>query len=449
MQSTKKFGVAALGAVVALGAVACSGGRSDNTSSGGGSGGTTGGTTPSGEAAFAIDTANCTDYQPTAGVTDDTITFGTSGPTSGVYGTAFAPIRKGYQAYFDYINAEKNGVKDHKIEIVGLDKDDKYDPNETKRIVGELVDEEVFGFFNVLGTANNLAVRDDLNEGCIPNLFVATGAVEWGETDEYPWTIGSLPSYATEAAVFAQYLKDNKPDATVTIIAQNDDFGNGYANAFKKAIEGTDITVVEEATYNAGESDVTAQMTSLGATNSDALLVAATALACPNALKAVETNASWDPITYVSVTCAIKTLIDIGGPGAFADTLTVAYLVNPLDPASQETEGIKEFNEKGALYGLSPEDLTNSTVQYGWFAGDLLARTLEQAPELTRQSVMETAYALDFTTDMALPGAVVKTTGPDDPFPLESLYIAKFNGEYFSPEGEVIDFEGKTVDFLP
>ena len=447
MRTTMIMRVAAVGAALALGAVACGEGRSDSDSSGG-SGGTTGGTTADGGAAFSIDTSNCSDYQPTVGVTDDTITFGTSGPTSGLYGTAFAPIRDGFTAYFDWINAEEGGIKDHQVEIVGLDRDDEYDPTKTKQIVGELVDEEVFGFFNNLGTANNLAVRDDLNDQCIPNLFVATGAVEWGETDDYPWTIGSLPSYATEAAVFAQYLQENDPDATVTIIKQNDDFGDGYANGFKAAIEGTDITVVEEATYNAGESDVTAQMTSLGATDSDALLVASTALACPNALQAVESNTNWNPITYVSVTCAVQTLIDIGGPGAFADTLTVAYLVNPLDPASQESEGLQEFNEKGAQYGLTPEDLLSTTVQYGWSVAEMLHQTLEQAPELNRQAVMESAYNLDFSLSMALPGATVKTTGPQDPYPLESLYLAEFNGEYYSPIGDLLDFEGKTVDFL-
>ena len=68
-------------------------------------------------------------------------------------------------------------------------------------------------------------------------------------TRQYPWMIGSIPSYAPEAAIFADYLKENKPDAKVAILAQNDDFGEAYVVAFKKAIEGTDITVVAEQKY--------------------------------------------------------------------------------------------------------------------------------------------------------------------------------------------------------
>lgn len=447
MRTHRTTRLAAVGLAVVLGAAACGGGRSDSNDASGGSGGTTSGTGGS-SGGYTIDTSECSDYQPTTGITDDTIKLGTSGPTSGTYGTAFAPIRAGYSAYFDYLNAEKGGVKGKKIEIVGLDKDDEYNPTKTKQIVDELVQqEEVFGLFNALGTANNLAIRDDLHEQCIPNLFVATGAVEWGMATEYPWVIGSLPSYATEAAVFAEYLKETKPDATVTILQQNDDFGNGYVNAFEQAIEGSDITVVKIEKFDAGVSDVASQMTSLSATGSDAFLMAGTALACANGMKAKAGMAEWTPITYVSVTCAISLLIELGGPASFTDSLTVAYLANPLNP--EDAAALAEFNTKGAEYGLTPDQLKNSTVLYGWFVAEILAKTLEQAPELTRASVMETAYSLNLDLPIALPGVTVHTNGLEDPFPLENMYIAKFNGEFYVPEGDIIDFEGKTVDFLP
>ena len=46
----------------------------------------------------------------------------------------------------------------------------------------------MFALFNTLGTANNLAIWDYMNQQKVPHVFVATGASEWGEdVDEHPY----------------------------------------------------------------------------------------------------------------------------------------------------------------------------------------------------------------------------------------------------------------------
>ncbi len=42
----------------------------------------------------------------------------------------------------------------------------------------------------VLGTANNLAVWDETNDECMPQLFNGSGAPHWGDIDNHPWTTG-------------------------------------------------------------------------------------------------------------------------------------------------------------------------------------------------------------------------------------------------------------------
>ena len=42
----------------------------------------------------------------------------------------------------------------------------------------------------MVGTKNNLAIRDFVNQQCVPNLFAATGSPAWGNHD-FPWLIGS------------------------------------------------------------------------------------------------------------------------------------------------------------------------------------------------------------------------------------------------------------------
>ncbi|MEO6628307.1 MAG: ABC transporter substrate-binding protein, partial [Aquihabitans sp.] len=86
-----------------------------------------GGTT---DTAGGIDTSDCPDTG-TAGISGDTITLASSFPQTGLT-AAFAQISKGYNAYFDKLNAA-GGVevagKKYKIKVV--DKDDEYNPAKT------------------------------------------------------------------------------------------------------------------------------------------------------------------------------------------------------------------------------------------------------------------------------------------------------------------------------
>ncbi|MDQ1521618.1 MAG: branched-chain amino acid transport system substrate-binding protein, partial [Actinomycetota bacterium] len=200
----------ALGTVIAMLAVACGSNRkASNNSATTGPGGSSTASTP------VVDTANCPAGNDTVGVSGDTITIGTSLPQSGLY-QAFTAILKGEKSYFQYINAQ-GGVtvagKKYKINLV--DKDDAYDAAKTVTNVNSLInDTKVFSLFNVVGTKNNLAVRDLVNSQCVPDLLIASGAVQWGNT-KFPWMLGSeLVPYPDEMQTLVDYLKKNKPSAT-------------------------------------------------------------------------------------------------------------------------------------------------------------------------------------------------------------------------------------------
>ncbi len=430
-------------AVVIAGALimAACGGRDDDESSGEGGTATTG---AGGESAFTIDTDNCSSYEPSQGVDETTIKIGSSFPQSGTF-AAFAKISVGYQAYIDYVN-DNGGVDGKQIEL-SL-KNDEYDPNKTRTNTQELVDGEgVFAMFNVVGTPNNLAIRDDLADQCVPNLYVATGSQLWGETEDYPWLIGSIPSYATEAAIFADYLKANKPQAKVAILAQNDDFGEGYVSAFRGAIEGTEIQIIDEQKYNPSDPDVKTQITTLASSGADTALLAATALKCPQALNAIK-ETGWDPLKYISATCTSSTVVGLA-QDANVGVISSVYLMDPQDPQWDDNEAMQEFETLGAQYGVSAEDLSNGIVGYGWTMGELLVETLKSAPELTRQAVMERAYSLsDLEVGLLLPGITVNTNGAEDPFPIEQMQIGQYNGQFWDLQGEITSFEGETASFV-
>jgi branched-chain amino acid transport system substrate-binding protein len=434
---------------LALVVVACGDRRddSDDSASGGGGGGGT-----EGEGAGAVDASNCPD-NGTAGIEGDTIKLVSSFPQSGLT-AAFAEISRGYKAYFSMINEEQGGVevngKKYKIEIE--DQDDEYNPARTAANIDELVGtdgDKAFAVFNVVGTANNIAIRDVLGDLCVPNVFAATGSPAWGNAD-YPWLIGStLASYSLEGKVFADFLKEEKPDATVAMLIQDDDFGQAYQQGFEDAIEGTDITVAKVESYPTGANEVSAQMTSLASTDADAFFNGATLLACPNALERANAE-GWTPITWVSGTCISKTLMGIAGQNA-QGVYSATNVMDPQNPAYAEEAAMAEYREKVGQY--SPDaDVENGIVAYGWTQGALLVKALEATPELTRQAFMQTLRTLDGVEGgLLLPGISVTTNGEEDPYMGETVQLVQYDAgaAHFNNVGDLIDFEGQTTDLTP
>ena len=447
MSRPRTFRSLALVVSLVLVMVACGDRRDDDegdTAAGGGG--------SQGEGAGAIDASDCPDTG-TAGIDGNTIKFVSSFPQSGLT-AAFSEISKGYKAYFSMVNEEEGGVEiaGEKYQIEFDDLDDEYNPARTASNIDELVGTDgtkAFAVFNVVGTANNIAIRDVLGDLCVPNVFAATGSPAWGNND-YPWTIGSsLAAYSLEGKVFADFLKEEKPDATVAMLVQDDDFGRAYEEGFRNALEGTDIEIVQVEKYPTGASEVSAQMTSLASSNADAFFNGATLLACPNALERANAE-GWAPITWVSGTCISKTLMGIAGQNADG-VYSMTNVIDPLNPAYADEPAMQEYREKVEQY--SPDaDIENGIVAYGWTQGALLVEALEATPELNRQSFMQTVRSLDGVGGgMLLPGVTVTTDAPDDAFMGESVQLIQYDAAaaHFNDVGELLDFEGQTPDLTP
>lgn len=432
---------AALLLTLALLAGAC--GRSDDNADTAAPPPAPSGTDDTGDPVAAIaGTDDCDGYAGTEGVTDEKITLGTSLPT----GLPFKEIAAGATAYFDMRNAE-DPITGRQIEL--LVEDDGYQETETKKNWAKLTADGVFATFLVVGTQNNLTFREDNNIECIPNIFAATGSELWGLPGEYPWTIGSIPAYPTESAVFAEWLKENKPDAKVAILYQDDDFGEGYRVAFNSAIEGTDISVVGEASYPRENPNVKSQITTLRGTGADTILIATTLTACSGALNEIA-ELDWEPVRYLSATCASPVLMNSArSQGNAQGSLTSIYLKAPDDPAWADDEDVVAFKTKGMEYGLTEAQVNDGLTVYGWTMAELFAQALEASPSVERAAVMNTLWELDgLTASLLLPGITVNTGGEDDPFPIEALKIGVDNGTIFELEGDLIDFEGETGGFL-
>jgi branched-chain amino acid transport system substrate-binding protein len=456
MKRTRTRGALALLAVLALLAGACTSRDDDGGESSGGDGGD-GGEETAEETADAYGVEDCI-ADPTAELEGDTLKLVSSYPQSGLTG-AFAEIARGWATRFDEANAD-GGVDfaGKNVTIEYEDLDDEYNPQQTASNIEELVGEDgsgAFAVFSVVGTANNINIRDFLGELCVPNVFAATGSVAWGNP-EYPWMIGSsLSPYTLEAQAFADYLQENQPDAKVAMLRQADEFGATYEEGFQQAIEGTDIELVAVEEYPVGSDQVATQVTSLAASGADAFFNGGTLLACPTALTAKEAE-GWEATTWVSGTCISKTLMGIAG-AAGADVLSLTNLKDPLNPDYAEDPAMTDFfaavEEYQPDFKGRPLDLENAIIAYGYAQADLFIQALGEAEAPTRLALMEAVKNLDgVTTPLAHEGITFTTSGEEDSYMGESFVLVQYDAEaaHFNEiTGDVIDFEGQTKDLTP
>lgn len=447
----KRLRFLSLAVVLAVALAACGDGRDDDE--GAGTDDTTEDTGDDGADAggFAIDTADCVTDPSSVTIEGDTIKLGTSLPQSGQY-AAFNNINLGQQAYFRYVNDELGGIdvggKKYKVELVATN--DEYAADKTVANVTSLVeDDDVFALFNVVGTKNNLAIRDYVNENCVPNLFAATGSPAWGNR-EYPWLIGTfLVPYPLEMQALVTYLAETKPDAKIAILRANDDFGRSYSETLESLIEGTDLTIVAEETYDPESTEVASQVTSLASSGADVWVLGATLLPCPFGLNNAA-EAGWKPLTYMSGTCTSKTLMDIAGANGDG-VISVAPLMDPNDPQWAQNEAMTLYKEKIAAYGEGA-DPANGIVAYGWTVAALFEELMSRVEEPTRLGVMEAARELSDVqgVGLQLPGATW-TVGEDDWFLGENFNLVQYSvaDGYFTTIGDLQKLDDETEEITP
>lgn len=369
------------------------------------------------------------------GITETSIKIGSSYPFSGP-ASAYSAIPKALTGYFKKVN-EAGGVNGRKIEFVTYD--DGYEPQRALTNARKLVEQDkVFAVFNPLGTANNVAMRDYLNQRKVPQLFVATGATLFGsEQGKYPFTSGFQPTYRTESKVYAQYLKAEKPNAKVAVLYQNDGFGKDLLGAFTEGIAGSGVSIVAQESYEPTDPTVAPQVKKLAASKADVFLDISTPKAGAQAIGAVA-QSGWKTTHILNNVAASKELVIKPVGYQYAQgILTASYFKTPEDPQWADDEAMKGYRADIAKYAPDANALDTYSV-YGWILGEALVESIKKMAAPTRQALLDAAYNLDFAPKLLLPGIAVKTGGQGDPYPIEAMQISRFEGEDFKLVGEVI-----------
>jgi branched-chain amino acid transport system substrate-binding protein len=375
-------------------------------------------------------------YAP--GISDAEIKFGQTMPYSGP-ASAYGTIGKAEAAYFAMIN-EKGGVNGRKLDLISLD--DGYSPPKTVEQIRRLVEQDDVAFtFNTLGTPPNSAIQKYLNDHKVPHLFVATGATKWGDPEHFPWTIGFQPTYQTEGHIFAKYILQNKPDAKIGILYQNDDYGKDYVKGLKDGLgDKAAKLIVAEATYEVTDPTIDSQIVSLQASGANVFYDVTTPKFAAQAIRK-SYDIGWKPLHLLnSVSASVAAVITPAGLEKSLGIVSLAYFKDPTDPQWKDDPAFKEWLAWMEKY--YPEgDRADAFNVYGYNLAMTLVQVLKQCGnDLSRENIMKQAANLDFTPPMFLPGVTV-STAPTQFFPVREMQLAKFNGKIFERFGEVIKSE--------
>ncbi len=228
------------------------------------------------------------------------IKIGFIGPQTGPL-AAFGVIGQGMKIYFDKINEEEGGVDGHPIELVI--KDDAYDPAKSAPAVQEAIEgDEIFASVFQVGTPNVAGTRDLYAAACVPQALVGTGFPNWGDPENYPWTLGGIPSYVVESNVWSQFIPEKFPDATrVALLTFNNDFGKTYQTAINELLPAAGLEIVADVVHEP-TSDLSNEVTQLLASDPDVIIGGTTSTFCTN-LMTLARQGGFDGPIINSYTC--------------------------------------------------------------------------------------------------------------------------------------------------
>lgn len=355
-----------------------------------------------------------------------------SGPAS-----AYSLFAKVEAAYFRMVN-EQGGINGRPIRFISYD--DAYSPPKSVEMARKLVEnDDVLMIFHSVGTPTNVAIMKYMNAKKVPQLFAGSGVSKLADPENFPWTMGFATSaYRLEAAIYAKYLLENRPDARIAVLYQNDDLGKDLLGGLHEGLgDKADEMIVAEASYELTDPLITSQITSLKHSGADTLLSFSTPRFSAMAIRQVA-EFGWKPLQIVSTSgSSITSVMKVAGIENAMGVMSANSLKDPADPRWNDDPGMRRFIAFMDKY--DPEGSKDYYTAVGYIAAQALQHVLEKSgDDLSRSNIMKQAASIeDLQLDMLLPGISVSTSATNFN-PISHMQLQRFNGEGWDPVGDVM-----------
>ncbi|WP_326535714.1 ABC transporter substrate-binding protein [Pseudorhodoferax sp.] len=370
------------------------------------------------------------------GVTDTSITIGSTAPFSGPV-SILGTLGKTAQAYVSKVNAE-GGINGRSIKLIQYD--DGYNPGKALEMTRKLVEQDqVLFVYQTVGTSVNNAVQRYLEPKKIPQLLIMSGANKWSDAKAAPMVVPGMPSYSVEGRVYARWVLEHMPKARIAVLMQNDDFGRDYLAGIQQGLgaRGKEM-IVAQSTYETTDASVDSQIVSLKGRGADVFFSLSNGKYTVQSLRKAH-DIGWKPQVFLPLGSSSPTAImRPAGPEKVVGAITAAYGKSAADPQWKDDKGILDLRAFAGKWmgGADPND---TLVSGGHASAVILMKILAQCgDDLTRENVMRQALSLrDFSTPTTLPGIRINTSDSSHAV-YTQLWLQRFDGNNWSPFGGAV-----------
>ncbi|MEI2777336.1 MAG: ABC transporter substrate-binding protein [Tetrasphaera sp.] len=366
MKHTRRTGLVALGATLALTLTACGGGEKEGSSSGTSGGG--------GEAS------------------GETIKIGVIADMTGATADVGGPYNRGMLAYVDSVNTA-GGLGGSKIEAISNDY--AYEVPKAEQLYKQYVNDEVVAIQG-WGTGDSEALHGKVAQDELP-FMSASYAEALTDPKEAPYNFVVAATYSDQIRVALNWInKDSGGDAEVAVFHHDSPFGNAPVEDGKAWIAEKGYKLGYQAyAMPAGSPNYAGLLSQAKSQGAEYIIIQN--VASPAAQVAKDIKAGGMDMKIVCLNwCSNELFIKTAG----ADVAEGHMMIQPIAPLSTNKPGHKAINDYITKKGIKPEDVTVSWVA-GWATMEAMAKGITKAGEggdLTGPAIkeaLETMGAID------------------------------------------------------
>ena len=368
------------------------------------------------------------------GVTDTEIRIGNVMPYTGL-SHDFGAVGKAEAAYFQMIN-DKRGVNGRMIKFISLDSGSS--PAQIDSLARKLVEvDNVLLIFSTFGTEGNLAMRPYMNDHKVPQIFLDSASAAFDDPAHYPWTMGFFTTFRDEGRAYANYILQNKPEAKIGILYENDDSGREYLAGVHSVFgDRAARMIVQELPYNVADPSIEPRIHELKDSGADVFFNFSIGVFTTRAIRAAY-DMEWRPMQFIpNASLSVAAFIDPAGLDAAQGIFCNARSKGWWTTAAQFDPAVREFVNWMQQYNPDAP-LRDQNYVAGYERAQVLVEVLKECgDELTRENVMRKATHLNLELGILRPGITI-TTSPNDYQPIKKLFMIQFQGNEWTAVGPI------------
>lgn len=222
---------------------------------------------------------------PVPGITDTQVIIGAFQDQSGAAAAVGIPMRKGMEAYFNWVNAQ-GGVNGRKIKFIV--EDDGFQAARALAATKKLVEQDkVFALVGTLGTPGVAATIDYIMEKQIPSIYQGTGISALA----YPpkkYFFPVQPNYTSEGRIIATYAVENLKMKKIALACEQTDIGSEGLRGVQEQLAVYKMEPIEVVRFGAADVDFSSQILKLMQAKPDAVIIYSTIKPAAGFLKQAE-----------------------------------------------------------------------------------------------------------------------------------------------------------------